>query len=113
MLYFATLGGYLTLVSPRTLPIALLVTCFLAYPSSSPNETRTNISSKTCQPKDAEIMRHFQNFADNQVPNISNNPSFRLKYLGVPDRSDGSDRTSFRLTENYTLPVAQATGRAA
>ena len=41
---------------------------------------------------------------------ISNNPSFRLKHPGVPDGSDGSDGTSYPLTENYTFPVAQATG---
>jgi len=41
---------------------------------------------------------------------ISNNTSFREKHRGVPDGSDGSDGTSFPLTENYTLPVAQATG---
>jgi hypothetical protein len=45
--------------------------------------------------------------------NISNNPGFRLKHPGVPDGSDGSDGTSYPLTENYTLPVAQATGRVA
>jgi len=44
---------------------------------------------------------------------ISNNPSFRLKHPGVPDGSDGSDGTSYPLTENYTLPVAQATCRNA
>ena len=44
---------------------------------------------------------------------ISNNPSFRLKHPGVPDSSDGSDGTSYPVTENYTLPVAQATGRVA
>ena len=37
---------------------------------------------------------------------ISNNPGFRLKHPGVPDGSDGSDGTSYPLTENYTLPVA-------
>jgi len=37
----------------------------------------------------------------------------RLKHPGVPDGSDGSGRTSYRLTENYTLPIAQATGRVA
>jgi hypothetical protein len=41
---------------------------------------------------------------------ISNNPSFRLKHPGVLDGSDGSDGTSYPLTENYTLPVAQAMG---
>jgi hypothetical protein len=44
---------------------------------------------------------------------ISNNSSFRQKHLGVPDGSDGSDGTSYPLTENYTLPVVQATGRVA
>jgi len=44
---------------------------------------------------------------------ISNNSNLRQKHQGVPDGSDGSDRTSYPLTENYTLPVAQATGRVA
>jgi len=44
---------------------------------------------------------------------ISNNSSFRQKHPGVADGSDGSDGTLFPLTENYTLPVAQATGRVA
>jgi len=44
---------------------------------------------------------------------ISNNSSFRLKHPGVPDGSDGSDGTSYPLTENYTHPVAQAMGRVA
>jgi len=44
---------------------------------------------------------------------ISNNPSFRLKHPSVPDGSDGSDGSSYPLTENYTLPVAQAMGRVA
>jgi len=47
------------------------------------------------------------------VAYISNDPSFRQKHPGVPDGSDGSDGTSYPLTENYTLPVAQATGRVA
>ena len=37
---------------------------------------------------------------------ISNNPSLCQKHPGVPDGSDGSDRTSYPLTEDYTLPVA-------
>ena len=41
---------------------------------------------------------------------ISNNSSFRQKQMGIPDGSDGSDGTSYPLTENYMLPVAQATG---
>jgi len=44
---------------------------------------------------------------------ISNDPNFCLKHLGIPDGSDGSDGTSYTLTENYTLPVAQAMGRVA
>jgi len=46
-------------------------------------------------------------------PLIIKNPSFRLKHPGVPDGSDGSDGTSCTLTENYTLPVAQAPGHVA
>jgi len=41
---------------------------------------------------------------------ISNNPNVHLKYPGVPDGSDGSDGTSYALTENYTLPVTQVMG---
>jgi len=44
---------------------------------------------------------------------ISNKSSFHPKHPGVPDGSDGSDRTSYPLTENSTLPVAQATDRVA
>jgi len=44
---------------------------------------------------------------------ISNNRSFCVKHLGVLDGSDGSDGTSYPLTENYMLPLAQATGRVA
>jgi len=44
---------------------------------------------------------------------INNNASFRLKHPGVPNGSDGSDGISYPLTENYMLPVAQATGRVA
>jgi len=52
---------------------------------------------------------YYQQLADT----ISNNSNFPQKHPGVPDGSDGSDRTSYTLTENYTLPVAQATGRVA
>jgi len=48
-----------------------------------------------------------------EIMSISNYSSFRLKRPGVPDGSDGSDGTSYPLTENYTLPVAKATGRVA
>jgi len=44
---------------------------------------------------------------------IRNNPSFGLKHPGVPDGSDGFDGTSYPVMENYTLPVAPATGRVA
>jgi len=44
---------------------------------------------------------------------ISNDPNFRLKHPGVPDGSDSSDGTLYALTENYTLPVAQARARVA
>ena len=47
------------------------------------------------------------------MEDISNNSSFRLKHPGVPDGSDGSDGTSYPLTENETRAVAQATGRVA
>jgi hypothetical protein len=43
---------------------------------------------------------------------ISNNSSFHQKHPGVLDGSDGSDGTLYPLTENYMLPVAQATGRS-
>ena len=45
--------------------------------------------------------------------NISNDPSFRQKHQGVPESSDGSDGSSYHLTQNHMLPVAQATGRIA
>jgi len=45
--------------------------------------------------------------------NISNDPNYRPKHPGVPDGCDGSDGTSYALTGNYTLPVAQLTGRVA
>jgi len=41
---------------------------------------------------------------------ISNDLSFRQKHQGVPDGSDG---TSYPLTESYMLSVAEATGRIA
>jgi hypothetical protein len=44
---------------------------------------------------------------------ISNNPGFHLKHPVVPDGSDGSDGTPYPLTQNYMLPVAQATGLVA
>jgi hypothetical protein len=50
---------------------------------------------------------------DRMQANISKNSSFLQKHLGVPDGSDGSDGASYLLTENYMLPVVQATGHVA
>ena len=50
---------------------------------------------------------------NNSGSTISNNSSFRQKHPGVPDGSDSSGGTSYPVTENYTLPVAQATDRVA
>jgi hypothetical protein len=44
---------------------------------------------------------------------ISKNAIFRLEHPGVLDGSDGLDGTLYLLRENYTLPIAQATGRIA
>jgi len=44
---------------------------------------------------------------------ISNKPSFCQEHQGVSDGPEGSDGTSWPLTENQTRPVAQATGRVA
>ena len=61
----------------------------------------------------AEGVVPTEEYPSNNNVIISNNSSFRLKHPGVPDGSDGSGGTSYPLTENYTLPVAQATGRVA
>ena len=45
--------------------------------------------------------------------NISNKPSFHQEHPGVSDSPDGSDGTSYPLTENQTRPLAQTTGRVA
>ena len=55
----------------------------------------------------------LESLLESLLESISNNASFRLKHPGVPDGSDGSDGTLYRLTENYTLPVTQATCRVA
>jgi hypothetical protein len=52
---------------------------------------------------------HNQTVAMRYITQISNNTSFRLKHPSVPDGSDGSDGTSYPLTENFMLPVAQVT----
>jgi hypothetical protein len=84
-------------------------TIILAVPTSP------NMSSFVNAAKMLDTQEFSQKVADEllRLWNISNNPSFRLKHPGVPDGSDGSDGTSYPLTENYTLPVAQATGRVA
>jgi hypothetical protein len=41
---------------------------------------------------------------------IGNNSSCGLKHVSVPDGSDGCGKTSYPLSENQTIPVAQATG---
>jgi len=43
--------------------------------------------------------------------NISNNLSCHQKHPSVPVGSDGSDGTSYTVTEKYMLSVAQVTGR--
>jgi hypothetical protein len=44
---------------------------------------------------------------------ISNNASFSLKHLAVPDSSDGPAPTSFPLTGNHPWPVDHAVGHVA
>ena len=44
---------------------------------------------------------------------ISNKVSFRQEHPGVSDGPDGSDGTSYPLTDNQMGPVTQATGRVA
>ena len=49
----------------------------------------------------------------NQTEPISNTCSFSQKHPSIQDDSDGSDGTSYPLTENHTVRVAQGTGRVA
>jgi hypothetical protein len=44
---------------------------------------------------------------------ISNDPSFRLKHLGVLGGFDGCGRTTYPLTENQTRRIAQVPARVA
>jgi len=53
-----------------------------------------------------QIYRVVFRFCELENIDISNNSSFRQKHPDVLDGSDGSDETSYFLTENYTLPVA-------
>jgi len=69
------------------------------YDNFPPAVDLSNVAKKT-------LNCHF-------LVHISNDPNFRLKHPGVPDCSDGSDGTSYAVTENYTLPVALAMGRVA
>jgi len=57
----------------------------------------------------APSWRFYLHCGNEGTGSISNNSSFCQKHPGVPDGSDGSDGTSYPLTENYTLPVAHAT----
>jgi len=59
------------------------------------------------------LLRNVINSYQKHSVCIINNPSFSLNDPGVLDGCDGSDRTLYPVTENYTLPVAQATGRFA
>jgi len=55
------------------------------------------------------IDQHWRHGLENiRIESISNNPSCRQKHPGVPVGSDGSDGTSYPLTEKYTLPIARA-----
>jgi len=47
------------------------------------------------------------------ILHISNKLSFHQKHQGILDGSDGSDGTSYPLTENYTIPMAQEMCRVA
>jgi hypothetical protein len=60
-----------------------------------------------------EPTREFGTVANTTGDCIINNDSFCQNHPGVPDGSDGSDGTLYPLRENYTLPVAQATGHIA
>jgi hypothetical protein len=81
----------------------LLYVAFLAIEAVNSSGMRAYVRTKPC----------LLNMQDQIWLTNSNNASFRLKHPGVPDGSDGSDGTSYPLTEKYTLPVAQATGRVA
>ena len=68
--------------------------------------------AETAIMQEQEHMRNVEK-ARLTTTNIRNNSSVHQKHPGVPDGSDGSEGTSYPLTENFTLPVAQATGRLA
>jgi hypothetical protein len=85
-----------------------------ALPGLSPACTVTlKVGRNVLLPSDSLLKLTHLSLHSTSSQTISNNPSFRLKHPGVPDGYDGSDGTSHPLTENYTLPVAQATGRVA
>jgi len=53
------------------------------------------------------------NFVNDFYIYISNDHSVSLNHQGVLDGLNGSDETSYPLTENYRLPVSHVTGRIA
>jgi hypothetical protein len=53
----------------------------------------------------AQILPHVREDGMSGL-DISNKPSFRQEHPGVSDGPDGSDGTSYPLTENHTRPVA-------
>ena len=61
-LYFATLGGCLSLLCPHALPYPLPITCCLAFPYSSTPEPGVHICWGTFQPTVAESFQHYWHF---------------------------------------------------
>jgi hypothetical protein len=74
---------------------------------SSVSKVSINRASTECQQFEFDLL------GNPRVGSISNNRSLHRQHPGVPDASDGSDGTSYALTENYTFPAAQATRRVA
>ena len=56
-----------------------------------------------------EILTYYGHYKIFPSDYISNYCRVHPKHSGVLDGSNGSDRTSYPLTENYRLPVAQVT----
>jgi hypothetical protein len=80
--------------------------CGTGYRYCLRSERLEILGCRRLAPKLLAVMKNWWQFE-----HISNNCSFRQKHPGVPDGSDGSDGPSYPLTENYTLPITQATGR--
>jgi hypothetical protein len=72
--------------------------------------SKDQVARDPSQARQDKVLEETEEFLLESRRFIRNNSSFRLKHQGVPDSSDSSDGTSYPLTENYTLPVAQATG---